>query len=385
MHRIAEEQENELRLLVEQFRENHADMRIEPRMIDLTHCFKGSKGVRVPRYWYSGSGSPSIKAYVVRDGPIIKKYDARNYSVRDGGRDYQKILDMQDPDFIVSSMLCVNATRNTYFSEVSDFKREKWNPAGLASGVVWEIEDQLRELSGGDFNVKRDNAFIFARGSAAEAEGALRLNAIWLSLIARFGEKFFEKEPTVYEIGVARSVLPEELFNNPTEENIKRASYQWDDWGKKSHTKESEWFLAKMVERYIGLEELFSSSSERARLYEIDKRKDVLEILEHIKSRGDSGVDLIELDDDGFFEDRDLALSILFVGGKIRCVVQDRPRKYNEKTARERFFDIYRRDPYYRIYDSSLIKDWASQGKVVEAVGSREPHYIFTEQPAVTA
>ena len=133
------------------------------------------------------------------------------------------------------------------------------------------------------------------------------------------------------------------------------------------------------------MEELFSSSSERARLYEIDKRKDVLEILEHIKSRGDSGVDLIELDDNDFFEDRDLALSILFVGGKIRCVVQDRPKKYNEKTARERFFDIYRRDPYYRIYDSGLIRDWAAQGKVVEAVGSREPHYIFTKQPTATA
>ncbi len=387
MYRIAEEQENELRHLLDRFRSNHPAMRVEPRMLDLSSCFYGKNGrVSVPNYWYDGEAEPVVKAYVVRDGPILKKFDVNKWSVnKDGRKDYARTHYKITEDFKVLTMLCANQTRNTTVSEFLDFGWESWNPAGISTldKRILKIEHSARMQCRGDFNPLTDNAFIFCREKTEDAENAIRLNAIWMGLIGKYGGKFLDFPPFPYEAEIARKVFPADFFSDPAEKIIKRESYQY---GIKAHTEESEWFMAKIAERY--LEKDFQAEIKRARSGGIEKKREVLDLVE---SRGEEGIDFIEIYYGGEVkrnEELGDALARLHVEGGFGCVIQDPPKHYLQDDETDRLLRrFYGNSLFYKIYSNSVIEKMKREGKIAEALGvavPQLPHYVLAEQPAET-
>ncbi len=390
MHRIAEEQEGELRVLLDRFRSDHPTMRIEPRMLDLRSCFLGSSGkVSVPNYWYDGKSEPSVKAYVVRDGPILKKFNANKSRVNEDGRKvYERTRYKETNDFKVLAMLCANQTRNTAMSEFLDFGWESWNPAGISTldKRILKIEHTTRMSCRGDFNPLTDNAFIFCREKSEGAENAVKLNAIWMGLIGKMGGGFFDYPPFPYETALARKVFPEDFFLEPTEEIIRRESYQC---GIKAHTKESEWFVGKLAERYKDAEDGFLPTDEEALLREMGTKK---RILDFVESRGDEGTDYLELVDRGVVRSIKESGSIFFylhAEGGLGSVIQDPPAQYlKDPKTRNRLHKLYGIVPYYRIYGRAATERLVQQGKAVEALGVellQLPHYVLSQPAAAEA
>ena len=390
MYRIAEEQEMQMRDLLNNFKSSHTEIRIEPRMLDISSCFLGKDGkVSVPKYWYNGEVEPAVMAYVVRDGPILKKFNVKKSHTNEGDRKvYERIPYKESTDFKVLTMLCAKTTRNTAMSEFLDFKWESQNPAGISTldKRILKIEDYVRTLCRGDFNPLNDNAFIFCREKKEEAENAVRLNAIWMGLIGKYGERFLDYAPFPYETALARKVLPQDFFSDPTEEIVKRESYQH---GIKAHTKESEWFVAKMAERYTEKEKDFSSDLEVAKNRIVEKKRDILDLVE---SRGDDGIDFMELYYGGDVKrDEELgeALALLYVEGGFGCVIQDPPNHYlKEDDDLRLFLRFYGRYNFFRIYSNEVVGRMVREGKAVEALGfgvPQLPHYVLVEKTQATA
>ena len=389
MHRITEQQETELRNSLEEFKEKYPILRIEPRILDISSCFLGkNKKVNVPNYWYDGKAEPVVRAYVVRNGPQIKKFNPKKSTVNDNERKvYERLPYRESADFKVLSMLCARAMRNTAMSEFLDFGWESWNPAGISTldKRILKIEHATRMLCNGDFNPIYDNAFIFCRESAAEAENAARLNALWTDMIGKYGEQFLDYCPFPYEVELARKVFPEEFFNEPSEDVIKKESYQHRT---KAHTEESEWFMAKVAERYNERRRrAFFEDLEATKNLCVDEKKRILEIVD---SAGEDGIDFVGL----FYQDGEFkynpkenqALAQLFLEGGFGCVIQDPPRDYLDKQNREiltKFYPHYPEKPYFKFYSNSVVGRMVEEGRAVEALGfgvEQLPHYVLVEQ-----
>ncbi len=389
MHRIAEEEEWLLGGSLKEFQNSHPDLSVEPRAFNISSCFLGKDGrVQVPNYWYNGKKEPVVMAYVVRGGPMIRKSDVKRPVIEEGEiKRYQQIPFRYTTDFRVLSMLCGQATRNIAMSEFLDFKWESLNPAGISTldKRILKIEDTTRMHCRGNFNPLTDNAFIFCRESAEEAENAARLNALWIDMIGELGNIFIQEPPFPYEVELAKKVLPKDFFSDPSEDVIKRESYQH---GRKAHTVESEWFMAKIAERYAG--EMKRASHDILYSQEVD------EILDIVKSSGEDGADVQGFVYRGVEKyDADRCWQILegiFSADSIisrdcvRCVIQEPPKEYLDRGTRELLSECYPRypqRPYFRIYNRSVVEKMLREGKVVEAFGfgvPQLPHYVLVEQ-----
>ena len=371
--------------LLKEFQDSYPDLSVEPRAFNISSCFLGKDGkVQVPNYWYDGKKEPVVMAYVVRDGPMIKKSDVKRPVIEEGKiKRYQRLPFRGTTDFRVLSMLCGRATRNTAMSEFLDFKWESLNPAGISTldKRILKIEDTVRMLNGGDFNPIYDNAFIFCRETETEAENAARLNALWMDMIGELGNEFIYEPPFPYEVELARKVLPKEFFESPTEEVVKKESYRH---GMKAHTIYSEWFMAKIAERYAGKmkraspEVLFSSEAD--------------EILDIVKSSKEGGTDIPGIVyRDGKKHNVDhcrQTLEDIFSGDSVRCVIQEPPEEYLNRGTREMLSECYPRypqRPYFRMYERSVAEKMLREGRVVEALGygiPQLPHYVLVEPTA---
>ncbi len=247
MRRITQDQEKDLQILLWQFKATYPNMDVLPGTVDITNSFGGTR--RIPYYLREGSGDgPIVVAYVARDAPAPRKYNPDSHEPRPrGGKKFKRTLDNFPLEYSILSMLCIEPLKNTCYSEFADFIEEKANPTGMPDTIIRTIDRRIREFADGDFDTKRDNAFLFCRGSKEKAEATARLNALWLEMMEKYGGDILAQPASQEELELARIVLPTELLSNPTEEQIRKNSYRYGD---QYHKPESAWFLAAMIERY---------------------------------------------------------------------------------------------------------------------------------------